>query len=188
MANEKAMFLKAVTVLTDSREQENQHILTALDNLKVKHDRQKLDIGDYSFLIGDRDFRLSCAIERKANVDELYKNIMEGQNGHKGERIEKELECAYRILNDFTVLIEDVGGMDELKSYEVPDWKMQMSPERKVSKIGLECHERLSSWQSGNRYGFRLEFVKDPAQTAVKMLERFYYYYRNYTRAVAPRR
>ena len=166
----------------------NDHILTALDDLKVKHEKKKLDIADYSFCVGARDFSLSCAIERKADPDELYSNIMEGPNGHKGARIEKEFEAAYRILNDFTVLIENIGSMDELKTFKVPDWKMKASPQRVISEIGKECYERLSSWQTGNRYNFRVEFVKDPAQTAVKMLERFYYYYRNYTKAVAPKR
>jgi len=186
--NEKTVFLKTVTVYHDSREQKNDHILSALDTLKVKHEKKKLDIADYSFAVGVRDFSLSCAVERKADPDELYTNIMEGPNGRKGERIEKEFEAAYRILNDFTVLIEGVGNMEELKAYTVAAWKMAASPQRVVSEIGKECYERISSWQTGNRYRFRVEFVKDPAQTAVKVLERFYYYYRNYTKCVAPKR
>lgn len=186
--NEKAIFLKTVTIYHDTREQKNEHILSALDNLKIKHEPKKLDIGDYSFCVGVRDFSLSCAIERKADPDELYSNIMEGSNGHKGERIEKELASARAMLNDFTVLIENVGSMEELKAYEVPDWKMKAAPERKVSEVGKEVYARISSWQTGNRYDFRVDFSKDPSQTAVKMLERFYYYYRNYTKAIAPRR
>ena len=186
--SDKSDFLKAVTVYHDSREQINGHILDALGALKVKHEIKKLDIADYSFTVAGRDFSLSCAIERKASVDELYSNIMEGASGHKGERIEKEFEAAYRILNDFTVLIEGVGSMEELKAYKVADWKMKASPQRVVSDIGVDCYERLSSWQTGNRYNFRIELVRDPAQTAVKMLERFYYYFRNYKKAVAPTR
>ena len=186
--SEKSIFLKTVTVYHDTREQKNQHVLDELDKLKVSHEPKKLDIGDYSFSVCKRDFTLSCAIERKANPDELYSNIMEGANGHKGERIEKEFESAFRILNDFTVLVEGVGSMEELKSYTVPDWKMKTSPHRVVSEIGKDCYERLSSWQIGNRYNFRIELVKDTAQTAAKMLERFYYYYHNYTKAITPRR
>lgn len=188
MNKEKVIFLKTVTVLVDTREKKNDHILTALDAMQVKHETRKLDIADYSFMVGPRDFSLSCAVERKADPDELYCNIMEGPNGHKGERIEKELDAAYRMLNDFTVLLEGVGSMEELRAYKVPDWKMKASPQRVVSEIGKDCYERICSWQSANRYGFRVEFVKDPALTAAKMLERFYYYYRNYTKAVAPRR
>ena len=186
--SEKSDFLKAVTVWHDTREQQNQHILDAFDSLKVKHEAKKLDISDYSFSVGRRDFSLSCAIERKADPDELYSNIMEGINGHKGERLEKELDAAHRILNDFTVLIEGVGSMEELKIYQIPAWKMKACPQRVVSDIGPYCYERLNSWQSGNRYRFRVEFVKDPKQTAAKMLERFYYYYHNYAKTVAPRR
>lgn len=185
---DKKTFLKTVIVYHDSREQKNQHILDALDALKIKHELRKIDTGDYSFGVGARDFSLSCTVEKKADPDELYTNIMEGTAGHKGERIEKELASAKANLNDFTLLIENVGSMEELKAYTVPDWKMKASPQRVVSEIGKEVYERISSWQTGNRYGFRVEFSKDPAQTAIKMLERFYYYYRNYTKAIAPRR
>lgn len=185
---DKSIFLKTVTIYHDTREQKNEHILSALDNLKIKHEPKKLDIGDYSFGVGARDFTLSCAIERKADPDELYTNIMEGAAGHKGERIEKEFASAKAILNDFTVLIENVGSVEELKAYKVPDWKMKASPQRVVSEIGKEVYTRICSWQTGNRYGFRVEFSKDPAQTAAKMLERFYYYHQNYTKAIAPRR
>lgn len=186
--SDKSNFLKAVMVYHDSREQKNLHVLDALDALKVKHEEKKLDIADFSFTVAGRDFSLSCAVERKASVDELYTNIMEGPAGRKGERIEKEFEAAYRMLNDFTVLIEGVGSMEELRAYKVAEWKMKASPQRKVSEIGQDCYERLNSWQCGNRHRFRIEFVKDNTQTAAKLLERFYYYYRNYARSVAPRR
>lgn len=88
--SDKAAFMKAVTILADSREQQNAHILKALEGMKVKVESRKLDIGDYSFMLPGRDFSLSCAIERKANPEEIYSNIMERMPGHTN-RLEKEL-------------------------------------------------------------------------------------------------
>lgn len=65
---EKEKFIQKATIITDSREQKNNHILSALDDLGVKHEERKLHFGDYSFICGDDDFTLSCIIERKANM------------------------------------------------------------------------------------------------------------------------
>ena len=72
---EKLGFMKQVTILVDTREQKNLHILNILDGLGVQHEAQKLDFGDYSFRIGGKDFSRSCIIERKADIDEVYGNI-----------------------------------------------------------------------------------------------------------------
>ena len=75
MAIDKKTFLKTVTILHDTREQKNAHIIEALDKLGVKHEERKLDYGDYSFTADGRDFSMSCVVERKANVDEIYNNV-----------------------------------------------------------------------------------------------------------------
>ena len=92
---DKKSFLKIVTVLYDTREQRNEHILSGLNALGVRAERQKLDYGDYSFRTSTKDFSMSCVIERKANVDELYQNTM-----YDPERIEKE----FRAGTEFPVL------------------------------------------------------------------------------------
>lgn len=185
--SEKQKFIKAVTILIDTREKECDHITDALDSMGVKHDRRKLDIGDYSFAVQDRDFSLSCAVEKKSGPDEVYTNIME-RFGPNMNRLEKELKAGCRGVNQFVLLIEGVGSMAELKEYVVPDWVMKMSPQRKLAAIGKPCYERLRAWQSANRYNFRVECVPDKAQTAAKLLEEFYYYWHNYKALIAPRR
>lgn len=67
---EKQQFMKKVTIICDTREQENKHIITALDEMKISHENRKLDFGDYSFYIDGRDFSLSCIIERKGCIIE----------------------------------------------------------------------------------------------------------------------
>lgn len=181
MPIDKKTFLKTVTILYDTREQKNQHILTALAEMGVPCEERKLDYGDYSFTAGGRDgsrlldFSLSCVVERKANVDELYNNIIQDRG-----RLEKELYAASQCAKQLTLIVENIGGWEELKSYRVPAWQMNANPQRKREDIGAPVYSTLKSWQSGNRYRFSVEFLPDKSQTAAKMLEIFYYYWRTY--------
>jgi hypothetical protein len=184
---DKQQFIKAVTVLIDTREQNCQHITDSLTSLGVKYERRKLDIGDSSFTMPDRDFSLSCVVERKADVDEIYGNIME-KCGAYMNRLEKELDAGCRAVTQFVLLIEGVGSMTELRDYVVPEWAMKMSPDRKLAEIGKPCYDRLRAWQGANRYNFRIECIKDKSQSAARMLEEFYYYWHNYKALIAPRR
>lgn len=184
----KADFMKAVTILIDSREKRTDHITAALDGFGVAYETVKLDIGDISFRTATRDFRQACTVERKGDVDELYANLMEKAGRGNPNRLEKEVAAGSRAMNQFTLLIEGIGSMDELRAYMVPNWKMKACPQRVVTDIGKTCYAALRAWQSANRYNFRVEFVKDPANTAAKLLEEFYYYYHNYKALVAPRR
>ena len=175
MPIDKKTFLKTVTILYDTREQKNQHILAALGELGVPFEERKLDYGDYSFTADGRDFSLSCVVERKANVDELYNNIMSDRG-----RLEKELYAASQCAKQLTLIVENIGGWEELRSYRVPAWQMKANPQRVKEDIGVPVYSTLKSWQSGNRYRFSVEFLPDKSQTAAKMLEIFYYYWRTY--------
>lgn len=174
MAIDKKTFLKKVTLIIDTREQENKHITEKLTELGIMFENKKLDFGDYSFVAEGRDFSMSCSIERKANVDELYGNIMQDRG-----RIEKELYASSCLSRQFTFIIEGVGTWQDLRDFEVPDWQMK-NYNRKVQKIGNHCYSALQAWKIGNRYNFDVEFVKENSQTANKILEVFYYYWRTY--------
>ena len=180
---DKKHFLKAVTILYDTREQKNKHILDALAQMGIMAEQRKLDYGDYSFTADGRDFSLSCVVERKANVDELYTNIMSDRG-----RLEKEFYAAAQLAKSFTLLVEGVSNWDELKAYSVPDWAMQRNPERKVKDIGAHVYSTLRAWTARDRYGASVEFVKDKEQTAAKLLELFYYYWRSYKEMTGARR
>lgn len=187
MAVDKKTFLKLVTVLCDTREQKNEHILNRLDELKIKHEARKLDYGDYSFKAGDKDFSMACAIEKKANVDELYGNIMEGTQGHKGERLQREFDIANRLSVSFSLLIENCANEQKLKEFEVTKRDMERQ-NRKRKDIGRACYDVVDTWRVGNRYNFDVIYVKDPNDTAEVMLERFYRYWRNYSTLVGFRK
>jgi len=76
---------KNLTVVVDSREKANGHILEYFDKHKIKYKVDKLDYGDYSVCVDPMqeygithalDFRDSVLIERKSGWNELYGNIV----------------------------------------------------------------------------------------------------------------
>lgn len=179
---EKKDFMKKVTILIDTREQKNSHIITIFDNLGIMHESRKLDYGDYSFMVEGRDFSRSCVIERKANIDELYGNLTRDR-----ERIEKEFDTISKNANQCTLLLENCSGWTHLQGYEVPELKADKEG-RKVRNIGATVYSTLQSWRCGNRYSFDVEFSPDTNHTALKMLTAFFWYYHNYKKLTAPRR
>ena len=183
MAYDKKTFLKNVIVICDTREQKNEHILKEFNRMKVNYITDKsLPFGDYSFIVQDRDFSLSCVIERKANVNEFYSNITSDR-----DRIEREFAAASALSKEFILIIENCGSENELEQYEVPDWEM-IKFHRTVKEIGKYCYATIQSWKRSNRYNFSEIFIKDTEQTAVKILEAFYWYWRHLKILTASRR
>lgn len=180
---DKQDFLKKVTIYVDTREQVNDHITAVFDEYGIKHESRKLDYGDYSFKVEDKDFSMSCVIERKANVDEIYNNVVQDRG-----RIEKEMYAASNQAKELIMILENIGSWDELKAFKVPDWQMQRDSQRKVTDIGKVVYATLRSWTRGNRYKFSVEFSADKNMTAAKMLELFYYFWHNYKEQTAARR
>ena len=104
--------LKTVIVLTDTREQKNDHILTGLDNLKIAHKPMALSCGDYSAMLPanpdmgiprDIFFDNDIIIERKANLSELAGNFGKHRERFKDEMIRSGTAKKY-------LLIEQGGG------------------------------------------------------------------------------
>lgn len=180
--SEKAAFMKKVTILIDTREQKNDHIVGLLNKHGIQHESRKLDYGDYSFCIDGKDFSRSCVIERKANVNEIYGNISSDR-----ERIEKELDTISRNANQCVLLLENCAGWDELKVFALSDADMKNNS-RKVKNIGATCHSTLQSWRCGNRYNFTVEFSPTQDRSALKMLEIFFWYYHNYKKLTTARK
>lgn len=180
---DKKQFLKKLTVLIDTREQENKHITSALDSRGVAYEVRKLDFGDYSFVYDGKDFSMACAVERKANVEELYGNIM-----HDRGRIEKEFYSASCLANEFTLMIEDCENFDSLRDYKLSAWQMKANPQRQVQDIGKHVYSTIRAWKCSDRYNFSVEFSPKKTETASRMLELFYYYWHSYKELTASRR
>lgn len=179
--NEKKDFMKNVVILVDTREQKNDHIISVLDGLGVQHMQHKLDYGDYSFVVNENDFQMSCVVERKAHIDEVYGNITSDR-----ERIEKELATISKNATQCVFLLENCTGWDFMKEFTIPHEQMEQQG-RKVQNIGATVYSTLQAWQCGNRYNFRVEFSPDIRKSAIKMLEIFFWYWHNYKQATAAR-
>ena len=72
--------VKSIVILTDSREQKNQHITDWFDKKKIPHEVKALSNGDYSFYIPSNEqlnidrplyFDKQIMVERKNSLEEL---------------------------------------------------------------------------------------------------------------------
>lgn len=82
--------LADMVIITDTREQKNQHILEYFDDKEIKHRLEKLDSADYSVVFPNHpEFELdySILIEKKNSLDEIAGNFTKGR-----ERFIKEFE------------------------------------------------------------------------------------------------
>ncbi|MDE7364841.1 MAG: hypothetical protein K2N27_08195 [Ruminococcus sp.] len=179
---DKEKFCKEVTIICDTREKENKHILNSLDAHGIKHESKKLDFGDYSFKISDRDFSMQCVVELKANIDELWTNI-----SRERERFEKEINAMSCITHSPNLIIECCLDRDFLMNFKVDPYIMQVQ-NRGVEDVGKYIYSTLESWSSSNRYSLNVHYMKGNDGTANLMLNIFYYYWHNYRELVKPLR
>lgn len=108
--------LNSLSLLIDTREKSNSHIISWLDKKKINYKSKKLDQGDYSFYIPknkelniDRDlyFNNELSIERKGSLDELAGNFSNNR-----DRIEKEFALHE---GNMILIVEDSSYRDIYK-------------------------------------------------------------------------
>ena len=121
--------LNNLTILVDTREQKNEHILDAFNKLKVNYKVQKLDFGDYSCFIPkgsfegqarDIYFTNDIAIERKASIDELAGNLKDDATRIRTElaHINKyNIKCY--LFTPTPILVQGLvkGELDRVSTY-----------------------------------------------------------------------
>lgn len=114
---ESKEILNNMTILVDTREQENRHILEFFNKKKVKFKDKKLDYGDYSFMLPAMPeygitkplfFDNEIVVERKGSLTELSGNLTKDR-----ERFEKEL--IRKKDSKFYLMIED-GSWEDIQS------------------------------------------------------------------------
>jgi ERCC4-type nuclease len=93
---ELKQLLSSLTVIIDTREQQNSHVTDYLDKHKISHISKKLDYGDYSCMlpvnlelgiIRDAYFTDTVAVERKNSLDELSNNLTKNRVQFESELI-----------------------------------------------------------------------------------------------------
>lgn len=106
--------LKNLVYLIDTREQENEHIISCLEKKNAKYKSRKLNSGDYSVMIPKmpefgiaRDVYLDnfVVVERKNSLDELSGNLAQNR-----QRFENEL---FRTKAKVHLVVED-GGWEKI--------------------------------------------------------------------------
>ena len=177
---EKEKFIKNVVIISDSRERKNNHILQAFDDMGVRHEERKLHFGDYSFTCGSDDFTLSCIVERKANINEVWGNITADR-----VRFEKEIAGIHALTGSAVLLLENCPSREYLRNYTVSAWQMQAQG-RKVSDIGIRIDSTLRAWESANRYRLQVHCISKQTETAAEILNIFYYFWKNFCELKQP--
>lgn len=157
--------LKTITILIDTREQKNQHILEYFESKKIPYESSKIDAGDYSVKLPkhselgiSRDVYFPVVIERKNSVDELVQTIKERN------RFENELIRGQKLR--FLLMIEDPNGYENIL---FGNYQSQYDPKAFLGS--------LKSFET--RYGFSTVFI--PKKVVGNYLYyHFHYYVRNY--------
>ena len=111
----KKLYDENMTIIIDSREQENQHIMKYFDKVKVKYITKKLDAGDYSVKLTAnpelgifRDIYFPVTIEKKNSVDELASSFKDRT------RFESEFIRARGCGTKTILLVEDGNGYENI--------------------------------------------------------------------------
>ena len=166
---ELKQLLQSMTILIDTREQENSHITSYLDKQKIPYTSRKLDFGDYSFMlpacpalgiVRDTYFDGDICVERKASLEELSGNLTQDR-----ARFEAELLRANRAR--FLLMVEDATYADIIGHR----YKTQYEP--KSFLASLKTYEA--------RFNLRLNFI--PLVCAGNFIyHTLYYYLREYLR------
>jgi ERCC4-type nuclease len=165
---EKKRILKDAVILTDSREQRNEHILSAFDRFKTAHKTTALSFGDYSVMLlarleagitRDMYFDAEIVIERKADLDELAGNFTIGRERFKDEMIRAADARKY-------LLVEQSGGYAAILSHQ---YKSKLSEK--------SFFATLLSFQA--RYGLNVIFC-EPDKSADIIWGLLYYHMRTW--------
>lgn len=164
--------LKSLTVIIDTREQENYHITEYLDKKKIPYKEQKLDFGDYSFMIPantelgimrDVYFTNSIVIERKNSLEELSGNLT-------GDRARFEAELIRSAGSRIILMIENASYAD------IVGHRYNTQYEPKSFLATLKTYEV--------RHNLNINFISQ-ACSGNFIYHTFYYYLREYLKRCA---
>lgn len=150
--------LKELTVICDSREQVNGHLIAWFDKHHINHQPRSLETGDYSVMLDDYTFEDEVVIERKANLDEIAGNFTVGR-----ERFEREMIRAKANGVKMFLIIENASWTDIL----LHNYRSDLKPQSFLAT--------LLSWQV--RFNVTVLFCK-PGETAQILYSILYYWVR----------
>lgn len=148
--------LSELTVIVDSREQVNHHIIAWLDSKDIRYITRALETGDYSAMLDGETFEDEVVIERKANLDEIAGNFTTGR-----ERFEREMIRAKANGIKVFLIIENASWHDIM----LHNYHSQLKPQSLMAS--------LLSWQV--RYNITVMFCRQD-ETAQLLYATLYYW------------
>ena len=107
-----------MTIICDTREKKNGHILEYFRMVGVEYEVKKLDTADYMKVGNDK-----VVIDRKQNLDELARNLT---NKSDKSRFWKEVRRSFRDKTKMIVLCEHSRNITRIES--VAKWHSKFSP------------------------------------------------------------
>jgi ERCC4-type nuclease len=147
-----------MTLLYDSREKKNSHILKFFEKNNISIKKEILGFGDYSFLIDDENYKNKIVIERKHSLDEFAINCTA-----KRKQFIAEMERAKKSNAKFILLLEN-SSLENIKQHK---YRSRMHPN---SMIGS-----LKAWKE--RYDIKVFFLKSEWYSGKAILFFFQEYY-----------
>lgn len=139
--------LSRMIIIVDTREQQNSHITDYFDKRGIHYIKNKLDYGDYSFIVGHssgvsgKDFAKEIVIERKNSLDELSGNIAQAR-----ERFERELQRS-KVDNAKLILMVENGTYMKILEHK---YRTDLNEKSYLAS--------LFSFKA--RYGIEVEFIE----------------------------
>lgn len=169
-AKELEAILKTLTIIIDTREKVNDHILHYFQQKKIPYLIRGLKTGDYGCMIPAnpdigiiRDIYLSSRVERKNSIDEITGNLQKDTKA----AFENELIRSKDI--PFTLIVEDKDGYGKMLRGE---YRSRYKPE---SLLGM-----LNSFKA--RYNFEIVYL-DKMYSGNWIYHHFLYQARHYLKA-----
>ncbi|WP_144505952.1 ERCC4 domain-containing protein [Bacillus mycoides] len=164
--------LKTLTIVIDTRENVNGHILDYLNQKDIPVKLQKLDTGDYGCMIPKneelgipRDIYLDSRVERKAHMDEITGNLQKDTQ----TAFENELIRSKDI--PFTLIVEDPKGYEKMLKGQ---YRSKYNP---LALLG-----RLNTFKA--KYGFEIVYL-DKKYSGNWIYYHFYYQAKHYLKTGA---
>jgi ERCC4-type nuclease len=162
--------LSSMTIIIDTREQKNSHIVDYLDKHKVAHTSKKLDYGDYSCMIPvnpelgivrDTYFTDVVAVERKNGLTELSNNLSNDRDRFVSELLRTKGTKLFLMIEN------TLGGYDDILNHKYN------SKYNEKSFIAT-----LKSFEA--QFNINISFLPDKELSGFFIFSTLYYTVRNY--------
>jgi ERCC4-type nuclease len=156
-----------MTILVDTREKRNEHIIKYLDSNNLHWTKETLNVGDYSFMIPadnslgivrDMYFNNLFVIERKAGLDELSNNFTKDRDRFQAE--------FYRGSHRKIVLLVEDATLNDMISHK---YRSQLKEKAFIAS--------LFSFQ--HRFNLNINFI-DKVNAGLYIYMSCYYYLNEY--------